>query len=482
MSIEKERQGSIDKDAILVTVCVMSYNRPKLLERTLECITQQTHKNLEIIISDDCSPDVYISKLIASYAEKDQRIKYYIQKINLGYLGNLKFLLDKVNGDFVMWCDDDDWYDPTYIKKCLLALIDDENALTAFSYYLEADESGVPVDSYPNQANLLERLTSKYTYLRLLAYLFVRDGYGYYNIYYGLHRKEILSLFDPLKFGMSIDADVGMKIISLRQLLLVREHLFKKTVFNKKEYVENTSRNADVSVLKALTVKISAILTNSISRIREYRKFLRLDHALFISILSPLWIVSLLVLSLNHFINKHLVGKFGGFVKSLENFLPKYYNTRYTHIFSLYRTDVELNKLKTNIIIDAVHLITPISDTPHYLCASECLKNLQSLRKISRLDKSSITDYIDTNYLVHSSRYIDYVKQAHPETDAIESYAEFLSLIDRCSAKDLEFCVLVQRRLDESGGYYWLLIDGLHRSAILLALNQGRVAARVKFP
>ena len=307
MSIEESKPCYDNHETELVTVCVMSYNRPELLDRALASITQQTHKNLQIIISDDCSPNVNTTNVIARYAEKDRRIKYYIQKTNLRYFRNLKFLLDKVDGDFVMWCDDDDWYDPTYIQKCLSALLQDEKASTAFSYYIETDESGGANDSYPNQAKLLERLTNKNTYSRLLAYLFTYNGFGYCNIYYGLHRKQILSWFNPMEFGMAVDADVGMKIISLGHLVLVREYLFKKTVLNKKEYIVNAIDSGRDSGFIELTRKAYSILIDPVIRMREYCKILRLNHSIFIIIFSPLWILSIFFLSLSHFINKHLV-------------------------------------------------------------------------------------------------------------------------------------------------------------------------------
>ena len=39
----------------LVSVGIPTYNRPEGLRRTLECITKQTYKNLEIIVSNNCS-------------------------------------------------------------------------------------------------------------------------------------------------------------------------------------------------------------------------------------------------------------------------------------------------------------------------------------------------------------------------------------------------------------------------------------------
>ena len=39
----------------LVSVIIATYNRPTLLKRALRSVEKQTHKNLEVIIIDDCS-------------------------------------------------------------------------------------------------------------------------------------------------------------------------------------------------------------------------------------------------------------------------------------------------------------------------------------------------------------------------------------------------------------------------------------------
>lgn len=163
------------------------------------------------------------------------------------------------------------------------------------------------------------------------------------------------------------------------------------------------------------------------------------------------------------------------------NYLPSIYNTRHSTIFTLYGRKVALEKLKTNIISNAGNSVVLVSNTPHYLCASECLKNIQAVKELGFINRSLIYEYIVTNKLDNSIRYIEYIKKAHPETDEILTFTNFMYLIRVSLTKKYEFSVLVQRRLDKSG-HYWLLIDGLHRASILLALNQINVAARVKFP
>ena len=42
---------------ILVSCTVVSYNSEKMIVETLESIKSQTYRNIELIVSDDCSKD-----------------------------------------------------------------------------------------------------------------------------------------------------------------------------------------------------------------------------------------------------------------------------------------------------------------------------------------------------------------------------------------------------------------------------------------
>lgn len=106
----------------VVSVGIPTYNRPKGLRRTLESITRQTYKNLEIIISDNCSPDSETEIVAREYVLKDPRIRYFRQEKNEGPNYNFKFVLEKASGEFFMWAADDDEWDNYFIEDCLNAL------------------------------------------------------------------------------------------------------------------------------------------------------------------------------------------------------------------------------------------------------------------------------------------------------------------------------------------------------------------------
>jgi hypothetical protein len=170
---------------------------------------------------------------------------------------------------------------------------------------------------------------------------------------------------------------------------------------------------------------------------------------------------------------------------SIRNCFPLIYNTRYSYVFSLYGILVKLRELKSEIVVGGKKKQVSVSDSPHYLCAIECLHNTETLKLMLGYDKSRLIGYISANNLIYTKKYLNYLENAHPETDALETLVGFLALMNIVSTESYadksKISVLVQRRKGINGSRFWLLIDGLHRSSILLAKNKVKVNARVRF-
>lgn len=103
----------------LVSVCIPVYNGACTIEGTLHSVLNQTYKNLEIIIVDNCSEDNTV-QVINKF--DDSRIKVYQNNANLGLAGNLNKCLEYVSGEYVQFvCADDILYPECIYKKvCLI--------------------------------------------------------------------------------------------------------------------------------------------------------------------------------------------------------------------------------------------------------------------------------------------------------------------------------------------------------------------------
>jgi len=97
------------------------YNGERFIRSKIESILNQTFKNFELIISDNCSNDK-TQQICEEYSENDIRIKYFRQTENIGAAKNFEFVLQKSNSEFFMWTGVDDVLLPKFIEKNLKEL------------------------------------------------------------------------------------------------------------------------------------------------------------------------------------------------------------------------------------------------------------------------------------------------------------------------------------------------------------------------
>lgn len=92
-----------------VSIIVPVYNVEKYLENCIESLINQSLKDIEIILVDDGSPDGS-PKICDDYSKKDKRIKV-IHKKNGGVSAARNDGLKEATGEYVIFCDSDDWMD-----------------------------------------------------------------------------------------------------------------------------------------------------------------------------------------------------------------------------------------------------------------------------------------------------------------------------------------------------------------------------------
>lgn len=91
----------------LVSVLMTAYNREKYIAEAIESVLASTYTNFELIIVDDCSKDNTV-KIANEYAEKDGRVKVYINEKNLGDYPNRNKAASYAKGKYLKYLDSDD--------------------------------------------------------------------------------------------------------------------------------------------------------------------------------------------------------------------------------------------------------------------------------------------------------------------------------------------------------------------------------------
>ena len=136
--MQNNKSLKADDDAVnsetstpLVSVIVVTYRQEDTLGRTLDSIlAQRTDFPIEILVSDDCSPDG-----TPSVGEKYARrypgiVKFHSNPHNLGVQGNYFGALRRARGKYIADCAGDDfWTDPLKLSK-EVALLEHDPAIT----------------------------------------------------------------------------------------------------------------------------------------------------------------------------------------------------------------------------------------------------------------------------------------------------------------------------------------------------------------
>ena len=117
------------KNQPLVSIITPTYNRPEYLKAALTSAVQQTYQNIEIIVSDNCSPE-NPQPLIESF--KDSRIRFFRNQSNLGMFANTMNAFKKAQGKYVACLLDDEIWEKDFLAKLVPVLEANSNLALAF--------------------------------------------------------------------------------------------------------------------------------------------------------------------------------------------------------------------------------------------------------------------------------------------------------------------------------------------------------------
>lgn len=231
----------------LVSVGIPTFNRPESLRRVLLEITQQTYKNLEIIVSDNASPGSETENVVREIMQNDSRVKYFKQPENIGPVHNFQFVLMQANGEYFMWAADDDWHEQHYVEVLCQNMVTDASAIVSFCDFDSRDENGNIVPGYPDFYVTLKEMCRASNFIRQVKFFLLREGSAKPHPIYGLIRRKSLQGFSWVdfveKYGWNAsDVLFVFYLMTHGRLALSNQRLFGCTVGNFKNYEANLSQ------------------------------------------------------------------------------------------------------------------------------------------------------------------------------------------------------------------------------------------------
>lgn len=132
-----------------VSVVMPAYNAINYIERTILSLQQQSHKNWELIVVDDCSNDG-TRELVTRISQDDDRITVIPLKKNFGGpAGPRNVGVENARYDFIAFLDSDDIWHPQKLEHQIRLIdVNSENFICS-SMVDFADDSTIEFPKFP---------------------------------------------------------------------------------------------------------------------------------------------------------------------------------------------------------------------------------------------------------------------------------------------------------------------------------------------
>ena len=122
-----------------LSIIVPIYNTSKYLRKCLDSVLEQTYKNLEIILVNDCSTD-NSQEIIDEYCKKDDRFKCVKNPKNLGLFKARLAGAKEATGDYIAFLDSDDYMSVDFYRTMMYNIVENNSDMVFGNTILEYDD------------------------------------------------------------------------------------------------------------------------------------------------------------------------------------------------------------------------------------------------------------------------------------------------------------------------------------------------------
>ncbi|MGP4038855.1 glycosyltransferase family 2 protein [Gracilibacillus sp. D59] len=150
--VSKSQKADSNLNQYKISIVVPAFKAEDSIHIALNSLLEQTIKNIEIIVVDDCSPD-NTAGIVQEFADRDSRIKLIRKEKNEGAYAARNEGLIQATGDYITVHDSDDWSHPQKLEIQLTEILKKPNVIGSFSNLIRISNDLLPI----NAGSLLSR-------------------------------------------------------------------------------------------------------------------------------------------------------------------------------------------------------------------------------------------------------------------------------------------------------------------------------------
>ena len=163
----------------LVSVIMPSWNTGRFIAESIQSVLNQTYRDLELIIADDCSTDD-TDEVVGAFS--DSRIRYIKNEKNMGAALSRNRAMREARGEWIAFLDSDDLWEPEKLEK-QIAFMKDNGYVFSYHDYERVDEEGKPLHIHVSGPDVVDkRKMYHYDYIGQATMVYSAKHFGLIQI------------------------------------------------------------------------------------------------------------------------------------------------------------------------------------------------------------------------------------------------------------------------------------------------------------
>lgn len=185
----------------LISVLIPTHNGSRYIEKTIRSVLNQSFRELELIIIDDCSTDD-TWEVIQKIASTDNRIRAIRNEKNLMVAATANVGIREARGKYIARSDDDDiWIDKDKLKKQISYFDANPGHVLVGTQFTKVDEQGKEIGKVkmPETDRVIRQI------------LLTKNTFGHSTVMYTKEAVEAIGKYDE-KLEYGDDYDLMLKL------------------------------------------------------------------------------------------------------------------------------------------------------------------------------------------------------------------------------------------------------------------------------
>ncbi|HFC9253828.1 glycosyltransferase family 2 protein [Enterococcus faecium] len=193
----------------LVSIIMPSWNTGNYISESIQSVINQTYRNWELIIVDDCSTDK-TDAVVESF--NDDRIIYIKNEKNKGAAVTRNIAMRKARGEWIAFLDSDDLWSPEKLEH-QIKFMNNHNLVFSYHEYVKIDEKSNSLGVYVTGPEIV---TKRKMY-----------NYGYPGCLTFMYNAKTLGIIQIKDIKKNNDYAILLQLCKKADCYLLRENLAK---------------------------------------------------------------------------------------------------------------------------------------------------------------------------------------------------------------------------------------------------------------